>query len=148
MSSYPTATTRECSLNFVSNKKTVMPKVVTNLKSNLNMKGKSILFQILMTMVIVLGSAGSLLGSTAMAWAGMIGAALTLIIKTFFPSGTLVVGWDVMLWATNIGAVVLQIMNLMSAVTFIDPALINAMMVIINTVILVIGNSMGFLGKK
>lgn len=125
-----------------------MPKVVTNLKSNLNMKGKSILFQILMTMVIVLGSAGSLLGETAMAWAGMIGAALTVIIKTFLPSGTLVVGWDVMLWATNIGAVVLQIMNLASAVTFIDPALINAMMVVINTVILVIGNNAGFLGKK
>lgn len=125
-----------------------MPKIVTNLKSNLNMKGKSILFQILMTMVIVLGSAGSLLGDAAMAWAGMIGAALTVIIKTFLPSGTLVSGWDAMLWATNIGAVVLQIMNLASAVTFIDPALINSMMVIINTVILVIGNNAGFLGKK
>lgn len=125
-----------------------MPKIVTNLKSNLNMKGKSILFQILMTMVIVLGSAGSLLGDTAMAWAGMIGAALTVVIKTFFPSGTLVSGWDAMLWATNIGAVIIQIMNLVNDVTFIDPAVINATMVIINTVILVIGNNAGFLGKK
>lgn len=125
-----------------------MPKIVTNLKSNLNMKGKSILFQILMTMVIVLGSAGSLLGDTAMAWTGMIGAALTVVIKTFFPSGTLVSGWDAMLWATNIGAVIIQIMNLVNDVTFIDPAVINATMVIINTVILVIGNNAGFLGKK
>lgn len=126
-----------------------MPKVVTNLKSILNMKGKSIVAQILMTILIVLGSAGSLFGAAAMAWLGVIGAVITLVLKTFFPSGELVSGWTTLLWVTNIGAVIVQATNLVSAVTFIDPAIVNAIMVITNTVILVVANgNNGVLSEK
>lgn len=102
-----------------------------------------------MTIITVVGSMGSLFNETMVAVLGVIAAAATIIIKTFFPSGTLVVGWDVLLWATNIGYAILQITNLMSGVMWINPAIINAMAVIINTVILVIANSKnGLLASK
>lgn len=113
------------------------------------MKGKSIVVQILTTIILVVGSVGSLFNETWMAVLGVVAAAATLIVKTFFPSGTLVVGWDVLLWATNIGYAILQITNLVADVAWIDPAVINAMAVVINTVILVIANSKnGVLANK
>jgi len=113
------------------------------------MKGKSIVVQILTTIILVVGSVGSLFNETWMAMLGVVAAAATLIIKTFFPSGTLVVGWDVLLWATNIGYAILQITNLVADVAWIDPSVINAMAIVINTVILIIANSKnGVLASK
>jgi len=113
------------------------------------MKGKSLIVQIVFTIITVLGSVGALFNDTWIAIFGVVGAALTLIVKTFFPSGTLVFGWDILLWATNIGYVILQITNMVGTVAWIDPTIINAMAVVINTVILVIANGQnGVLASK
>jgi hypothetical protein len=113
------------------------------------MKGKSIAVQILTTIILIVGSVGSLFNETWVAVLGVVAAAATLIVKTFFPSGTLVFGWDILLWATNIGYVILQITNMVGTVAWIDPTIINAMAVVINTVILVIANGQnGVLASK
>ncbi|CAB4147089.1 hypothetical protein UFOVP518_11 [uncultured Caudovirales phage] len=103
-------------------------------------QGKSIIVQIAMIILIVLGSFGNLFGLEVMMWTGMIGAGITLIVKTFFPSGVLVKGWDILLWATNIGMIIIQITNMVADVTWVSPAVINVMQVAINMIILIIGN--------
>ena len=104
------------------------------------MKGKSILVQILSAVILVIGSAGSLLSVKAMAVAGVVSAALTLVMKTFFPSGYLVQGWTMVLWITNVGFALIQIVNLVGTISFISPTIVNALAVIVNTVILVVAN--------
>ena len=106
-------------------------------------QAKSLIVQVLTTIILVIGSAGSLLSAKAAAFAGIISAAFTLILNEFFPSGELVQGWSLVLWVTNLGAVALQIINMIGTVTFIDPAVINYLTIGINTLILVIAKNYG-----
>lgn len=111
-------------------------------------QGKSIIVQIIITLLIVIGSAGSLLSAKAMAVIGAMSAVLTLILKTFYPTGTLVAGWDLLLWVTNVGMILLQAVNIFSSVVFIPAEVLNYLAVIVNTVILVIANQSYGIMKK
>lgn len=111
-------------------------------------QGKSIIVQIITTLLIVIGSAGSLLSVKGMAVVGALSAVLTLVLKTFFSSGQLVQGWDLLLWVTNVGMIILQAVNIFGAVIFIPVEVLNYLAVIINTVILVVANQSYGIMKK
>lgn len=103
-------------------------------------KGKSIIVQIVTAMLIAIVSMGHLFNDTTTAILGAVGAALVLVMKTFFPTGTLVPGWDLLLWVTNVGAVILQLVNIFSSVIFIPAEVLGYLTAIVNTVILIIAN--------
>ena len=111
-------------------------------------QGKSIIVQIITTLILVIGSAGSLLSVKAAAIVGALSMVLTLVLKTFYPSGQLVAGWDLLLWVTNVGMIILQAVNIFGSVIFIPVEVINYLAVIINTVILVVSNQSYGLMKK
>jgi uncharacterized membrane protein len=111
-------------------------------------QGKSIIVQIITTLLLVIGSAGSLLSVKAAAIVGALSAVLTLFLKTVYPSGQLAQGWDLLLWVTNIGMIILQAVNIFGSVIFIPVEVINYLTVIINTVILVVANQSYGLMKK
>jgi hypothetical protein len=66
---------------------------------------------------------------------GIASSALVLVLSNFFPSGVLVKGWNVVLWATNIGAVAIQVLNLVSEQGLVSAAIINGIIIGINILI-------------
>lgn len=111
-------------------------------------QGKSIIVQIITTLLLVIGSAGSLLSVKTAAVLGAVSMVLTLVLKTFYSSGELAKGWDLLLWVTNVGAIILQSINIFGSVIFIPVEVINYLTVIINTVILIVANQSYGLMKK
>lgn len=99
------------------------------------MKGKSIAVQILTTVLLLLGA--NIFGFTgvAAAWAGIASMALTLVLSTFAPSGTFVKGWSVVMWATNIGGIIIQLLSAMSDQSLVAANITNGIIIVINIIL-------------
>lgn len=93
---------------------------------------KSIAVQILTVLVLLIGAYSGMFGATAQAWLGIVSMGATLVLSTFFPSGTLPTGWNKIMWITNITGVVLQLLTALGSTGLIDPMVINTIIIAIN----------------
>lgn len=96
------------------------------------MKAKSLAISILSAAIMVVGAFSGYLNGVGQAWAGVIAIALTLISSTFFPSGTIVKGWNWVMWATSISAIVIQVLNAILEKGLMSPELVNGIIMAIN----------------
>ena len=99
------------------------------------MKGKSVAVQIITTVILLIGAFGANLSGTFAAWLGIVSMALTLILSTFAPSGTFVKGWSVVMWATNIGGILTQLLVATSDAGLVAANITNGIIVVINIIL-------------
>lgn len=109
---------------------------------------KSLAVQILTVLVLLIGAYSGLFGASTQAWLGIISMGATLILSTFFPSGTLPSGWDKIMWVTNITGVALQLLTAIGSAGLIDPMTINAIIISINVFLQLFIKNYGILEKK
>lgn len=93
---------------------------------------KSLAVQILTVLVLLIGAYSGMFGATAQAWLGIVSMGATLVLSTFFPSGTLPTGWNKLMWITNITGVVLQLLTAIGSTGLIDPMMVNTIIIAIN----------------
>jgi hypothetical protein len=93
---------------------------------------KSLAVQILTVLVLLIGAYSGLFSATGQAWLGIVSMAATLVLSTFFPSGTLPSGWNKIMWITNITGVVLQLLAAIGSAGLIDPMTVNTIIIAIN----------------
>lgn len=93
---------------------------------------KSLAVQILTVIVLMIGAYMGTFSAGAQAWLGIVSMALTLVLSTFFASGTMPSGWTTILWITNVSGVVLQVLNAIGTAGLIDAQVINMIMIGIN----------------
>lgn len=99
------------------------------------MKRKSLIVSILSALLLVIGNYAGFLDATWQAWLGVVAIAANLVLSTWFPSGTIVKGWTWVMWVTSVSAIVIQILNAISAASFLTPEITNAIIIGINIVI-------------
>lgn len=96
------------------------------------MKAKSLAVSIISALILVIGSYSGFLNASWQAWLGIVAVALNLILSTWFPSGTIVKGWNWVMWATSGSAIVIQILNATLTAGLVAPEIINAIIIGIN----------------
>ena len=99
------------------------------------MEKKSLAVQFITAVILMIGAYAGMFSSGAQAWLGIASMVLTVILSTFFPSGTLVKGWTALMWAFNISGIILQALNAIGSKGLIDPQTTNAIMIGINVLI-------------
>lgn len=93
---------------------------------------KSLAVQILTVIILMIGAYMGAFSTGAQAWLGIVSMGLTLVLSTFFPSGSMPTGWTTIMWITNISGVVLQVLNAMGTSGLIDAQVVNMIMIGIN----------------
>lgn len=93
---------------------------------------KSLAVQILTVIVLMIGAYMGSFSTGVQAWLGIVSMGLTLVLTTFFPSGSMSAGWTTIMWVTNISGVVLQVLNAMGTAGLVDAQVINMIMIAIN----------------
>lgn len=96
------------------------------------MKGKSLLVQILTTIILVIGSYGKLFDATTAAWLGIVSMGLTSILGTFFKSGEFVKGWSKVMIAVNAIGILVQLLNASSENGLLPADVVNYVVIGIN----------------
>ena len=107
------------------------------------MKGKSLLLNIFTIAISVLGVAAGLFTPAVASWIGLVSFALTIVLNTVFPSGVFVSGWNIAMWITNLGGIVLQLINYAGAHALVDPQTVNYVVVAVNVLIQVLAKDFG-----
>lgn len=105
------------------------------------MKQKSLLITIIVGTIAFLMNSNGIFGPKGVIISGIIVAALSLILKQFAPTGTWVQGWSFAFGATNIGAVVIEILGMLTESTLFPlavVAIIAKIAIVVNGVILAI----------
>lgn len=92
-----------------------------------NMSKKTILFNILMGVVVILTSYAHLVGPVTSAWFGVITAAITLFLNTTYTqSGKWIAdGWSWSQWAISIGQLILQVGAIITSAELLPADLVN-----------------------
>ncbi len=96
------------------------------------MKGKSLLVQILTTLVLVIGSYGKLFDATTAAWLGIVSMGLTAVLGTFFKSGEFVKGWSKVMIVVNAIGILVQLLNATSDNGLLPSDVVNYVIIGIN----------------
>lgn len=99
---------------------------------------KSLAVQLITAVLLMLGAYAGMFGPIGQAWLGIVSMALTLVLSTFFPSGTPVKGWTIVMWVTNIGGIVTQLANAMNSSGVVNEKttlIINSIMIGVNIII-------------
>lgn len=96
------------------------------------MKAKSLAVMILSAAILAVGAYSGYFTESVQAWLGIVSMAMVLALNTFFPSGTLVTGWNWVLWTTNIAAIVIQLLNATMEQGLLKPELVNGIIIAIN----------------
>lgn len=109
---------------------------------------KSLAVQILTVLILLIGAYAGLFGATTQAWLGIISMGATLVLSTFFPSGTLPTGWDKIMWVTNITGVVLQLITAIGSAGLIDVMTVNAIIISINIFLQLFIKNYGVIANK
>lgn len=104
---------------------------------------KSLAVQIMTIILLLISSYSGFFGESVQAWLGIVSMALTLVLSTFFPSGTMPKGWTAIMWIVNICGVVMQLLNAMGSQGLIDAQSVNIVMISINVILQVIVKQYG-----
>lgn len=96
------------------------------------MKAKSLAVTIISAAILAIGAYAGLFTSSIQAWLGIVSMALVLVLNQFFPSGAPVQGWNWVTWATNISAILIQLLNVMSEQALVKPEIVNGIIIAIN----------------
>lgn len=97
------------------------------------MKGKSVAFQIIATLVLVAGAYMSNFNPSIQEWIGVFVFAGTLLLHSpILSSGSLPQGWSWVVWASNLGAITLQVGSYLSEHSLVDPSVLNGVMIGVN----------------
>jgi uncharacterized membrane protein YphA (DoxX/SURF4 family) len=99
------------------------------------MKGKTIATQIITTMILLIAAFGIQLGGQAASWLGIVSMVLSLVLSTFFASGTMTKQWTVVMWATNISGILIQFLNATGDQGLIAANVTNGIVIVINIVL-------------
>lgn len=99
------------------------------------MKGKTIATQIITTMILLIAAFGAGFGGAAASWLGVASMGLSLVLSTFFASGTMTKDWTLVMWATNIGGIAIQILNATGEQGLIAANVTNGIVIVINIIL-------------
>jgi len=102
------------------------------------MKGKSLAFTILSVVVLAIGSYSGYFTESVQAWLGIVSMAAVLVLSTFFPSGELVKGWNLVMILTNATMIAVQLFNATADKGLMSPELANGLIMGINIFIQVL----------
>ena len=93
---------------------------------------KSLAVQLLTVVILMIGAYMGSFSAGVQAWLGIASMAITLVLSTFFASGTMPSGWTTLMWVSNIAGVVLQVANALGTTGLVDAQTINMIMIGIN----------------
>lgn len=96
------------------------------------MKAKSLAVSIITTLILVIGGYAHSFSPAVQAWLGISSFGLTLVLTTFFPSGTLVKGWNWIVVATNATGILLQLLSAVSDKGLLPVEVVNGLIVAVN----------------
>ena len=96
------------------------------------MKAKSLIVTIISAAILAFGAYSGFFSAGVQAWLGIVSMAGVLVLSTFFPSGTLVAGWNWVMWTTNIAAIVVQLFTAIGSQSLLSPEIVNAIIIGIN----------------
>lgn len=99
---------------------------------------KSLAVQIFTILVLMIGAYAGFFSETVQAWLGIVSMGLTLVLSTFFPTGTLPRGWTAIMWIANVSGVVMQLLNAIGDSGLVNPQTINIVMIGINIILQVV----------
>ena len=99
------------------------------------MKGKSLLVNLLVGAIAILGALSGVFSPAVAGWIGIFTFATTLVLSTVFPSGTLPTGWTAVSWVVNIGGILIQVANYLSNNKYLPSSDVNYIIIAINAVI-------------
>lgn len=96
------------------------------------MRAKSLLVNLLTTIILVIGSYGKLFDATTAAWLGVISMTLTSVLSVYFPSGIMVAGWKPLLILFNALGIGMQFLNLAGDAALIPADVVNYIIIGVN----------------
>jgi len=111
-----------------------MKQIIQN-KNLKIMEKKSLAVQMITAVLLLIGAYSGMFTEGVQAWLGIASMALTLVLSTLYPSGTLVKGWTTMMWVFNISGIVLQLLDTMGKTALLEPKVVNGIMIGINILI-------------
>lgn len=99
------------------------------------MKGKSVIVQILTTLVLLAGA--NVFGFTgeAAAWTGIVGMAISMLLSKFAPSGSWVKNVDWVFYGTNIIAILIQLAQATGEASLVPVNITNGIVIVLNIVL-------------
>lgn len=99
------------------------------------MKGKSVLVQILTTLVLLAGANVFGFTGTAAAWTGIIGMGISMLLTRFASSGTWVKGFDWVFYGVNIIAILIQLSQATGEAGLIPVNITNGIVIVLNIIL-------------
>ncbi len=99
------------------------------------MQKKSTFFNIATLIVLAIGAYGGLFTVTAAAWLGIVSMALTLVLSTWFPSGTFIGFGNSATWVVNGAGILIQLLNATSEHELIPANIVSDIVIGINLIL-------------
>ena len=97
------------------------------------MKGKSLIVQIFTLAILMIAAYSGLFSASSAAWLGVASLALTLTLNSpLLSSGSWPSGWAPVMWISNIGGILLQVLSQIGEKNLIEPNIVNYVIIGIN----------------
>lgn len=97
------------------------------------MKGKSVAFQIIATLVLVISAYMSNFNPSVQQWLGAVVFGGTLLLQSpIMSTGSWPSGWSWVIWASNIGGIAIQLGGYFSENNLIPADIINGALIAVN----------------